>query len=127
ALAHPGRTRLLDVEADAPRADESAAEAASADRSREVQPIAAQPPAEGSGRQESDIACQRAEVARVIRQPLELERDAAEDLGSRGWDFAGESLERLGVGERMTDARVARERLCVVEATARVAVDERPF
>jgi hypothetical protein len=125
AVAHPYGARLVDVEADAAGPDESPAEAAPADRGREIQPVAPQPPAVRRRRQESDVSRQCAEVTGVIRQPFELERDAADDLGARRRRRPGESFECLRVGERVPDARVAGQRLRVVEAPAGISVHQR--
>ena len=49
---------------------QAAAKAAAANGRRGIQKVAAQPAAVGRGRQEADVAGQRAEVARVVGQPL---------------------------------------------------------
>ncbi len=45
-------------------------------------------------RQEADVAGQRAEIADVVGQALQLQRDAAQRLRARGvfWHFASASI-----------------------------------
>ncbi len=80
---------------DAARPDEAAAEAGAAELRRHVQEVAAQPPAERRRRQDTRRRRERAEVAGVVREPLELERDAAERLRARRRLDSGERLDRL--------------------------------
>src|SRR5581483_5743831 len=117
--------RVLDVESDAARAHEAAPEAAPADERRHAEELAAEPAAEGGGREVADVAGERAEVARVVREPFELERDRPERLGARRDPAAGERLDRLAVRDRMADRGVARERLGVVHAALVRPADER--
>src|SRR5438309_1534970 len=76
--------RRLRVEADAARADHAATEAAAAQERGHVEELSAKAPAERHRRQESDVARQRAEIAHVVGEPLELERDPAQRLRARG-------------------------------------------
>src|SRR5262249_56965673 len=96
AVAHLRRALLVDVEADTTRPAHAAAHTAPADGCREIQPVAAQTPAERRRGQEADVARERAQGSGVVGQPLELERDAADDLGTRRRGRASEPFQRLG-------------------------------
>ncbi len=109
---------VVDVEARRRRADQAAAEAVAAEQGGHVQHVAADPAAVGSGGQEADVAGQRAEIADVVGHPLQLQGDAAEDLGPGGHAAAGERLDGPAVGRGMADRRVAGQRLDVVDACA---------
>ena len=73
--------RGVDVEADAAGPDQAAAEAAAAEQRGHVEEVAADPAAVRRGRQEADVAGERAEVAGVVGQALEFQRDAAQAPG----------------------------------------------
>ena len=83
ALAQLGGAGGFEVERHAARRQPRPAEAVAAGERGQVQHVAAQPAAVGSGGQIADVAGERAEVAGVVRDPLEFERDPAEHLGAR--------------------------------------------
>ncbi len=72
--------RRLDVQGHAPRPDQAAAEPAAAEQGGRVQEIAADASAIRGRGQEADVARQGPEVPRVVCQPLQLERHAAQRL-----------------------------------------------
>ena len=90
-----------------PGPDQAAAEAAAAQERGQVQEVAAEPAAVRGGRQEADVAGQRAQVAGVVGQPLQFQGDAAQHLGADRDLAAGQGLDRLAVGRRVADRRVA--------------------
>src|SRR2546425_7903552 len=95
--------------------DPAAPEATAAHRGRHVEEVAANAPEEGSRRKEADILRQGPEVARVVREPLELERDAPQRLRA-SWHLASrERFHRLAVRRGMTDRGVARQGLHVMD------------
>ena len=63
------------VERDAAGADHAAAQAAAADLGGEVEEVAAEPAAKRGRRQIADVIGESAEVAGMVGEPLELERD----------------------------------------------------
>ena len=60
--------------------DQSAPESIAADQCGQIEEIAADLAARGGGRQKRDVVGQRAEIAGVVGQPLELERQRAQPL-----------------------------------------------
>src|SRR4051812_14305500 len=123
-LAHP---RLVEIEGRAPRADQAAPEAAAADLRRQVEEVAADPAAVGGGRQEADVAGERAEVAGVAGQPLELQSDPPQRRPPRRRPAAGERLDDLAVRRAVADRRVARRGLEIMDGPAIRSAGERPF
>ncbi len=99
---------------DAAGTDEPAAEAVAAKERGHVEELAAQPAAVRGGRHERHVAGERAEVAGVRGQPLELERERAQCVRARRDFTAAERLERLRVRESVADGRVARQLLDLV-------------
>ncbi len=63
----------------------------------------------------------------MVGQPLQLEGDAAQRLGAERDLAAGERLDRLAVGRRVADRRVAGDRLHRVERALGRPADERPL
>ena len=116
-----------EVESDAAGPDEPAPEARAAELRRHVQEVSAQPPAVRRRREIGDVAGERAEVADVVREALELERDAADGVGVRGHHGAGERLDRLAVRQRVADRRVARGGLHVRQGPLRRPAHEGPL
>ena len=106
-----GGRRLVEVEADAAGDEQAAPEPVAADLGERVQEVGAQRAAVRRGRQVPDVARERAEVADVVREPLELEGDAAQRERARRRLPAGERLDRLHVGEGVAHRGVARDRL----------------
>ena len=115
----------LEVEPDAARPDETAAESRAAELRRHVEEVAAQPAAERSGRQIRDVSGKSAEVAGVVRQPFELQRDPPKRLRARRHSRSAERLDRMGVGQGVADRRVAGGGLHVVDRPLRRPSDER--
>jgi hypothetical protein len=95
------------VARDAAGADKAAAEPAAAQLQRQVQDIAAQPAAMGRRRQKPDIAGQRAEIADVVGDAFELQRDRPQRQGPPRAFNIGEPLQHLAIGDCMADRRVA--------------------
>jgi hypothetical protein len=127
AREQPVDERSVDVEAHAARADQAAPEAAAAEGRRHVQEVAAQAPAEGGRRKVGDVVRERAEVPDVVREALELERDASQRLRARRLLAAGQRLDHLAVGRRVSDRGVARERLRIVDGALARSADHRPL
>ena len=116
-----------EVESDAAGPEETAPEPRAADLRRHVQEVPAQASAVGRGGEIGDVARQGSEVADVVREPLELQRDAADRVGARGDPRPGQGLDRVRVGQRVADRRVARDRLHVRQRSLRRPPDERPL
>jgi hypothetical protein len=75
-------------------------------------------------RQISDVACQGAEIAGVVRDAFELEGDPAQHLRARRDSVSGESFEGLAMGRRVPHRPLARERLDVMDGPFRRPADE---
>ena len=118
---------VVQVEADAARPDQAAAEAAAAQQGGQVEEVAADAAAVGGGRQEADVAGQGAQVAGVVGQPLQFQGDAAQHLGPDRDLAAGQRLDRLAVGRRVADRRVAGHRLHRVDRALVRPADQRPL
>ena len=100
-----------------PGPDPAAAEPAAAQQRGQVQHIAAQPAAIGGGRQKADIAGERAEIADVIGDPLQFQRDDAQRGRPRRAFGAGQRLDQLAIGGRVTGGGIAGDRLGEMDAS----------
>ena len=60
----------------------------------------------------------------MVREPLKLERDAANPLGARGDLRSGKRLDKLRVRGRVAHRRVARERFHIVKGTRARSADQ---
>src|SRR5690606_5876899 len=98
----------FEVDRTAAGPDDAAAETVPAEQRREVEEVPADPAARGGGRQEGDVPREGAEVARVVCESLEFQRDRADPLGAERRLGSGQGLENGGMGRCMTDRRVAR-------------------
>ena len=74
----------VDIESHAARPDQAAPEAVAAEQGRHVEHVAANASAIGHGGQEADVAGQRAEIADMVGDPLQLQGHAAEELAPGG-------------------------------------------
>ncbi len=123
ALSH----RFVDVEAHAAHASQVPAESIPAQERAHVQVVAADAPAERGRGQIADIARESTEIADVVRQSLQLERDAANELRLRRGVDPGQGFHGVAVRGRVTERRVAGERLHVVHGPGRRTADEVPL
>ena len=110
---------LVEVEADAARPDQAAAEAAAAERGRQVEEVAAEPAAVGR----RSAGSRRRRPARPGRRcgwpgARARARCRAAPRARGGGAAARERLDRLAVGRRVADRGVPGERLHVVDACA---------
>src|SRR5207244_12947751 len=64
--------------------------------------------ARGGRRQERHVARQRPEIAGMVREPLELERDGAKPLRTQRCLLARQRFEHRGIRGGVRDGRVAR-------------------
>ena len=116
---------LPEVESHTARPDEPPAEPGAAELRRHVEEVAPETPAEGRRGQVRHVARERAEIAGMVGQPFELERDSPEGLRACADPGPRERLDQVGVGQRVADRRVARGRLHVVDRPFRRSPDER--
>ena len=87
--------------------DEAAPETVAANQRGEIEKIAANFSARGSCGQKRHVVGQRAEVAGVVRQPFQFERDGPQPLRAQRRFRAGERFEDGRVSRRVADGRVA--------------------
>src|SRR5207244_6317818 len=83
-LQKAGLPHRVDPEADAPRDDEAPPESVPRDFKQDVQEVTAQAAEPGSPGEIAGVAAEGAEVAHVIGDSLQLERDAANRLRGEG-------------------------------------------
>ncbi len=105
ALEQLGRAGRVHVEPYAPGSHHPAPEAAPADERGHVEEIAPQPAAVGGGREVANVARECAQVACVVRETLELERDAAQHLGPGRNACAGQSASGVNSASSRWGAR----------------------
>ena len=91
--------------------DEPAAEAVARELQEQVQEVTAQLAEPRGARLIAHVASERSEVPDVVCDPLELESNAAERLGSERRFDSREGLDRRRVGERVAHGRIAGDRL----------------
>src|SRR5437867_8979034 len=77
----------------------------------EAEHLLAQPEAVGVAERESGVVDDHADVADVVVEPLELEKDHAERRGPPRNVGTGQPLERLAIGQRMGHGLVSRHTL----------------
>jgi hypothetical protein len=102
-LRLPGR---VEIEQDAAGPDQAASETVSANQRRQVQKIAANASAKTRRGQIADVTGQRAEVAGMIGEPFQFQRDGAQRLRPRRYAAAGQGFDRLAMCQRVADGRV---------------------
>ena len=120
-------TCVVDVESDAARPDHASPKAVAAQHGRHVEHVAANASAIGHGRQEADVARQRAEIADMVGNPLQLQGHAAEELTAGRDAGCAEGLDGAAVGGGMSGGAVAGQRLRVVDRARIGAAQHRPF
>ena len=99
--------RRLDVPEHAAGPDQAAAEPVAADQRGRVEEVAPEPAAVRRRGQEADVAGQRPEVARVVGQAFEFQRDRPEHLRPERRLATGQRLDGLAVRQHVADRRVA--------------------
>ena len=98
-----------------------------AQRQEQVEAVAAHPAEIRGGGLIGDVAGDGAEIAEVIGEPLELERDAADGLGPRRLLRPRQRLDGAAVSPTVADHRVARDRFGDQHRAGPVELLEQPL
>src|SRR6266446_2523948 len=118
------RPLRFEVETRAAGSPGPAAESAAAEERGQVEKIATKPAAVRRRGEEADVPGGCAQVARVIREALQLERDRAQRLAAGCRARTSQGLQVLTVRARVSHGRVAGQRLGVMDAALVRSADQ---
>src|SRR5262249_2380464 len=107
ALSHATGEIRWNIEAHAAGAKQIAPETVATELESQIEKLAAQPAEIGRGGKKCNVGAECAEVADVIGEALQLQRNAANDAGPQADLRAGKRFQRGAVSQRVSDGRIA--------------------